>query len=498
MQPFTFLIFLAFIPIFFIIDKAKRSTFFVFLATLIFNALTTWWIWNSTDVGSVAAIVANSVLMCVPIIGYKKTKQYFGKIQSYIAFVSWWMLFEYIHLNWQLSWPWLSLGNVFASSIKTVQWYQYTGIAGGTLWILVINILLKEIVDFYIKNSRIHFKLSALVVFILVVPITFSYYLFNKENKQPTANIKVLIIQPNIDPYLKFDASNTASQIQQLLTLSQQNLDTATTLIVWPETALSSATWQNEIRSNSFYTPIFNFLESHPKVSILTGIETLKYYGTTKATATARKANDGSYYDVFNTAMLLHHNAPIELYNKSKLVPGVESMPTFLNFLAPVFEQFGGTTGGYGISDSSAVFKISPNVSVDPVICYESIYGDYVSSSIKKGANLTAIITNDGWWGNTPGHKQHLAYASLRAIETRKYIVRSANTGISAVIDNKGQIIQQLGWAKEGVLLATIPIYKGSTFYVVQGDYLYLLFSISGILLLVLFFYKLIMKRIAK
>ena len=294
------------------------------------------------------------------------------------------------------------------------------------------------------------------------------------------------MVQPNIDPYAKFEASNAIHEIQQLISLSENNLDSNTKLILWPETALSLATFQDQITKVNYYQPVMAFLQRHPNVTLLSGIETYRNYGTYQATATCRKMEDGSYMDAFNSAVYMNANNPLQIYNKSKLVPGVESMPTFLNFMGPIFEKFGGTTGGYGKSDSSKVFSLSGNPYVAaPVICYESIYGEYVSSYVKRGANIIAIITNDGWWGNTSGHKQHLQYARLRAIETRRWIARSANTGISAVIDNYGELKASQPWDKAAVIKYPVPFTSKITFYVQYGDYIYKIAGFIALLLLV-------------
>jgi apolipoprotein N-acyltransferase len=200
----------------------------------------------------------------------------------------------------------------------------------------------------------------------------------------------------------------------------------------------------------------------------------LKNYGPEKITVTARAYGNGAgYYDAYNASIALKAGVPPAYYYKSKLVPGVETLPGFLRWMAPVFEKFGGTTGGYGVQDEASVFSQpgQPYV-VAPIICYESIYGEYVSTYVKKGANLITIMTNDGWWGNTPGHKQHLQYARLRAIETRRWVARSANTGISAVIDDKGNIKETRPWAEAAVLKYSIPMLTGQTFYVRYGDVL--------------------------
>src|SRR5690606_7088837 len=99
-------------------------------------------------------------------------------------------------------------------------------------------------------------------------------------------------------------------------------------------------------------------------------------------------------------------------------------------------------------------------------------YGEFVTGYVKKGANFLAIITNDAWWSDTQGHKQHLSYASLRDIETRKSVARSANTGISAFINEKGEIVKQLGYNKKGTLTSKISVNDKETFYVKYRDYI--------------------------
>lgn len=488
-SPLTFFIFIAFVPLLFVADQTqKRNKFFgfTFLALLIWNASTTWWIWNSTDVGSVAAITANALLMCLPWWGYFIFKHKYGNKIGYISLISFWMLFEYIHLNWQLTWPWLTIGNVFAAHPEWIQWYEFTGVSGGTLWVLLINVLAYEL---WITHTQSKKSLRSKAI--LVVAVSFPYVIsglinvFHNSPSEQTDHKNVLIIQPNIDPYQKFESVSIPQQIQKLITLSEKGIDSDTQLILWPETALAAGAVQSETRNTPVYQAVFDFVNRHPNITLLTGIEDFKTYGASKETATARRTQDGMFYDAFNSAVVMKANQPLQFYNKSKLVPGVESLPTFLNFMSPLFEHFGGTTGGYGKDTAAIAFHVTGNPYIAaPIICYESIYGEYVSSYVQKGANVLAIITNDGWWGNTPGHKQHLQYARLRAIETRRFVARSANTGISAVIDEKGNIITTQPWDKMAVIKYNIPLLTGETFYVRYGDYLYKLASLISFVLL--------------
>ena len=120
----------------------------------------------------------------------------------------------------------------------------------------------------------------------------------------------------------------------------------------------------------------------------------------------------------------------------------MEGVPPWLSVFVI---DLGGSAGGLGSQPERTVFQVAevPALRVAPVICYESVYGDFVGEYVANGATLIGIITNDGWWSDSPGHSQHLQYATLRAIETRRDVARSANTGISAFINQKGEITQQ-------------------------------------------------------
>ena len=485
-SPLLPFIFIAWIPLLMVADQTPTASRFfglAFLALLIWNSGTTWWMWNSTDVGTIAAIMFNSMLMTFPWWGYFHLKKKGNPIR-YIALIAFWMCFEYIHHNWQLSWPWLTLGNVFASYPDTVQWYTYTGVQGGTVWVILMNVLLYESWLSY-QQKLFNKKIVLSILLLLSLPLLISYIIRPVLPKE-TGTDNLVIVQPNIDPYGKFNAGSGAEQIQLLLNLTKEAIDSNTRMVIWPETAMSIADWQSNISNNLYYQPVFEFSRQYPYISIVSGIETFKNYGAEKATATAREAGDGTYYDAFNASVHIRNGEVLSFYNKSKLVPGVESLPTFLNFMAPVFEQFGGTTGGYGRSESAATFAATGNQYIAaPIICYESVYGEYVGEYVKKGANILTIMTNDGWWGNTPGHKQHLQYARLRAIETRKWVARSANTGISAIIDPTGVIRVSEPWNKMSTIKYAVPVVSGETFYVQWGDYLYKLASLLSILFII-------------
>jgi apolipoprotein N-acyltransferase len=168
------------------------------------------------------------------------------------------------------------------------------------------------------------------------------------------------------------------------------------------------------------------------------------------------------------------------------LVPGVETLPWFLKFIDKWFEKFGGTTAGYAKQKERTVLAVKNGFNIAPSICYESIYGEFMSKYVRNGANLICIITNDGWWKKTPGHKQHMNYARLRAIETRTWVARSANTGISCFIDPYGTVINPQPYNTAAAIKLSVP--SGSpaskTFFVKHGDILSKIMIALSILLL--------------
>jgi apolipoprotein N-acyltransferase len=166
------------------------------------------------------------------------------------------------------------------------------------------------------------------------------------------------------------------------------------------------------------------------------------------------------------------------------LVPGVETLPWFLKFLDKWFEKFGGTTAGYAKQKERTVLAAN-EFKIAPAICYESIYGEFMSRYIRNGADLICIITNDGWWKNTPGHKQHMNYARLRAVETRTWVARSANTGISCFIDPNGKVIDPQPYnTTAAIKLAVTTAGHSKTFFVRNGDVLSKIMTGLSILLL--------------
>ncbi len=487
----TVIIFFSFIPLLWLETRIARKRKFLlltYITMLIWNISTTWWIWNASAPGAVAAFVANSFLMCLPWLGFKIVRNKLGDSIGYFSLIVFWMSFEYLHLqDWGLSWPWLTLGNVFATHPEWVQWYEYTGTSGGSLWILLVNVLLFNHLKVNTQTSNRNFKNLYSSIALLVLPILFSFLLSVHMLKSVNKN-NVVVVQPNIDPYEKISSvvGSFEGQLQKLISISEAQIDSATSLVIWPETALymESGINEEELHSNQNFllNPLWAFLRKYPNLNLFTGIESFRWLDSASKYS---KNFNGQFYEAYNSAVIIDSSGAKLFYHKSMLVPGVETLPWFLKFIDNWFAKFGGTTAGYARQPSRTVLPIKGGLIIAPSICYESIYGEYMSKYVKNGANLICIITNDGWWKNTPGHKQHMNYARLRAIETRTWVARSANTGISCFISPYGIVSQPQPYNTSGAIKMNISTLSSSkTFFVRYGDILSKIMIVLSIIIL--------------
>jgi apolipoprotein N-acyltransferase len=478
MSPLTFLVFVGFVPLLWLERQGiRRKKFFgwVYLSMLIWNVASTWWVWNASAPGAIGAFFANSLLMCLPWLGFHYLRPRLGNVIGYSSLVVFWLSFEYLHLqNWGLSWPWLTLGNVFAARTSWIQWYSITGTSGGGLWVLVVNVLLFQVIWDWRGKRKVSRRMIGWTLGALILPFVLSPMASSVSVSFGAAGPgNVVVIQPNVDPYEKISTGSFDAQLNKLIRLSDSVIDSNTVLVVWPETALynDNGFEEDHLKENYFLRPLWAFLRRHPRINLLTGIESFRVFANKHSRTAMKIPNTDKYYESYNTAAIMDSAGPETFYHKSRLVPGAEFLPPFLHFMVPVFEKFGGTEEGYtGQDERTPLVTTNHAYSIAPVVCYETQYSEFVSRYVHNGANVIAVITNDGWWGNTPGYRQHESYACMRAIENRRWVIRSANTGVSAIIDPEGRIITSRPWDQTAAFRFSVPIENGLTFYARYGD----------------------------
>ncbi len=486
MHQLTLLVFIAWIPLLIASEKTAspvRFFFMAWLSMLVWNLLTTWWVWNASPAGAAGAILVNSMLMALPWMAYRFCTKYCGKTPGSISLIVFWLTWEYFHFNWELSWPWLTLGNALATHPGWVYWYSVTGVAGGSAWIVSINLAAWRA----LRNSGYHgepfFRLKTVLHFVppamlKITPLLLSLFMRPANNEGISA--EVVVLQPNVEAYTEKFNTPPDVLLSRMIALTDTALTPATQLVVWPETALPLQAWEDELSDQTEIQRLKNWINAKGNLAIVTGVDSYKRYAIALAPSgfSARKLNDGTVYEAFNSAMFYTREMQdsLQLYHKSKLVPGVETLPSWLGFMSSLFDSFGGISGSLGRSDSAVVFRANEMpLRPAPIICYESVYGDYVADYVRRGANLITIITNDGWWGDTPGYKQHMQYGVLRALETHRWVARSANTGISCFITPDGSVLQPQPWNTAAAIRQTVYVSDRQTFYVRFGDWLSML-----------------------
>jgi len=484
---FPILLFLAFVPLLLAerqlrLSEVKRKGLKIFglsyVTFVIWNAITTSWLRFADPFGAGFAVFVNAALMALIFLIYHKYAKRQSINRSLLFLVVLWISFEKLHLGWEFSWPWLNLGNGFSEYISLVQWYEYTGTFGGTLWVWILNaILFKGVLSYQDDKSKQVLKSLLLkCAGLIIVPIIISLAIYSTYSHEGET-VNVIALQPNIDPYSEKYNMTNLKFAELFFELSNSKITDSTDFIIAPETFLAESIRIPEFRNSLLKSKMKRYVNDYPNVNLLTGISFIDTFSDPKRIR--KETNQYSktlWYDDYNSAILINSSNTVQQYNKSKLVVGVENFP-YQDILKPILGDalidLGGTVAMKTTQDYRSVFTSSNSkFKVAPIICYESVYGEFVSGYVRNEANFLAIVTNDAWWNLTQGHKQHLSYAKLRAVETRRDIVRSANTGISAIINAKGDITSSIPYGEKGALSGQIITNDKMTFYVMAGDYI--------------------------
>ena len=454
--------------------ESRRETFAMMgwaaLSFALWNIFSIWWVWNATPAGPIAATICSTWWSLLAFMIYHIASKHASKSLAYILFVTSWIAGEYLYTQAPaLSFPWLVLGNGFADDAWAVQWYEYTGVFGGSLWVLVVNILAFESCLTMSKKAWVATMLAVIVPIVASIAIHYKY----EPNGKVYASLPkmtVSVTQPNIPCYEKFSIPAEQQQ-NNLLELLAEAPDSAE-FVLMPETALAEMVNDRQPDNSHMVNRIADYLQNEkPSTMVVSGSETMRLYGNVKGSETARRR--GVYYlDIYNSSLGIDSASKVQIHHKGKLVVGVETIPMWLRRAGEKFAiDLGGTFGQLGVGKEQKPFCHNDK-KVAPAICYEGLYGDHMAEFVRNGAEALFVVSNDGWWGNTLGHKYLFKFCRLRAIELRRDVARSANTGVSGFITMQGEDIQSLGWDKRGVLTSDIRLNQKQTIYAKYGDYI--------------------------
>lgn len=507
----TFLVFVAWLPLLHAerlhdertVGRRRAFVPYVLFAVFIWNAACSWWFFGVSEplgtrmVSGLAPMTVNSLLMLIPWWLKRVTRRIAGGHIAAIAFIAYWLAFERLHHGWDLQWPWFSIGNVFGMQPHWIQWYEVTGMLGGSLWVLLVNFFLDRAITAWRVARRPVLVNASVVAVLLIVPPSASLWRFNTIRANDGPAIEAVVVQPCIDPYTeKFGGVDPMRQLDRMLDLAAGAMTDTTALVVMPETALQEGAyvdmsgeepvyhglWENDIGRARSTIRLKRFQAEHPRAALLTGMSAdMLYPRGEEPPPSARPLfraeglppGEQRWFESYNAALFMPAEGAVEVYNKSKLVAGVELMPfeSVLGYLGDFAVDLGGVSGSLGRQQEREVL-VDPasGIKVVPAICYESVFGEHVAAHVRNGGNLIAVITNDAWWGDTPGYRQHLTFSVIRAIEMRRDVVRSANTGISCFVDRKGVIHQPTAWWVPTAERRIVHLSDERTFFVRHGD----------------------------
>jgi apolipoprotein N-acyltransferase len=373
-----------------------------------------------------------------------------------------WVTLEYLRTEYITEFPWCLLGYTQYENLHLIQISNISGVYGLSFLIVLVNALIYRLVPAFQdeetkkRNGSMRWEM-VLTALLIIGTLGYGHHQWIErpdENGSQKA-IRVVIVQGNIDQSLKWDPSYQSKTLETYTRLTRESFDFLPELIVWPETSVPFY-----FQDNTQLSTEVTAMATESGAALIFGSPAYK-----------RIYGDVSYY---NRAYLVSPDETLpQHYDKVHLVPFGEYVPfkhllSFVNRMVPAAGDF------------AEGEKITPlnhkNLSLGTLICFEAIFPKISRIHTQKGANILINITNDAWFGKTSAPYQHLAMAVYRAVENRRPLIRSANTGFSALIGPHGKIFAQGGLFREETLRGRIPISNTTpTFYTRFGD----LFAVS-------------------
>lgn len=477
-------------------QKYQSTAFFSYLVPgfVIFTILTLGWIRAVSLVAALCVIMTVALLMSFTLWLSHFIRLRKGSLPGFISLVVFWLSLEFLFLRINIFSPWINLGNGLSKDILFIQWYEVTGSAGGTLWILISNLLLFQFIKRLSLENRKRTLYLSLWLAVIILPAVISLIRYKTIKVSGSDENEFVVVQPNYDPYSEKFTIPIEKQIEKVIVMAESMCSDNTDWLVAPETIIYEPVDEKDLSGNKYISMIKSFAEKRPSVNVVAGMVSFMSTGTgadqeTGYNNTLQPSQVSKKY--FNSAFKINAGEDIEIYHKSKLVPAFEYIPSgrVMEFISRFLPVLGGTNRGYSTQEERTCFVNSDkSQKVAPVICYESVYGEYITDYIKKGAGAIFIITNDGWWKNTNGYKHHFSYASLRAIETRRPVVRAANTGVSCLVDIRGKATMKTKWWESAAIKGTFFSETRITQYVRSGDFLMVISNFLSVIILTLFF----------
>ncbi|NOQ46153.1 MAG: apolipoprotein N-acyltransferase [Desulfobulbaceae bacterium] len=371
-----------------------------------------------------------------------------------------WVGLDYLRGTLMTGFPWMDLGYGLYGQPQLIQAADLGGHHLITFSLVLCNGLIVAIIDRQHSHVRWNIRLERRVLLAAGCFLVFvgGYSLLRYQVMPSVAaralQAEVAVVQGNIDQKEKWTPGKKAETVETYRTLSRRALaDKTTELLVWPETALP------------FY-PQLDPLAA--QVTDFTRRENVWLLTGAPAFTRGEYAADGEgKIDYFNSALLINPSGEVAgRYSKQHLVPFGEYVPlrSYLPFLEPLVVSVGDFTAG-----SSSRPLVMERMKLGVLICFESIFPEIARNEAANGANLLVNLTNDAWYGRSSAPYQSMSMAVFRAVETKRSLIRAANTGISGFVDPSGNILKKTGLFEETFVSARVPILEKQTVFTRSG-----------------------------
>jgi len=458
------------------------------MAMLLFCLITLWWVSLATLVGGILTVFIQSLFSTVPFLAFYYFRKKAGFRFALLALPFVWTGWEWAYMQQDLSLGWLTFGNSQANLLWMVQYADVTGVWGISFWLVTFNVLALLLVrggeSFAVKAG-----IAMVITPMIVVPVLYARQIFRNTSLNATSpEVRVALVQPNIDPHEKWAGLGPAQTLSRLYRLTGQAVgEERPELIIWPETAIP---FSIRLPENKPYMDSVNRMVERWNTPLLTGFPDEEPVMPHSASNEAVAASGGDYA-AYNASMLLRPaDGAIQIYHKMRLVPFGERVPYMEYF--PWLERLNFSMSGISSwqkgREATVMHFTSRDghpVSMANIICYESIFPGQVSQFVRNGAQFLTLVTNDGWYGTSYGPWQHAAIGRLRCIENRRAMARCANTGVTLFYDTCGRSYAETPWWQQSVLIAAAPLEDRITFYTAYADLVpQVCLGISGLLAL--------------
>lgn len=446
--PTGFLAFFVFVFLWRVLDEvesggqaAKLGYLWGFVST--FGSL--WWVFKPTLPGMIGLVLFLSLFG-----GFYAFLHWFllQRLKRWTIILSpfLWVAIEYIRSSGKLGFGWLNMCYSQTMYPPLIQIAELVGCFGVSLWIVLINACIYFILS---KSDKLRFAVAIMIAAALFFG-NLIYGMIKLHQPIEGTPIHIAILQGNVDPYVKWTRSFKEKNMELYAGMLRSLTSSGVVLAILPETATAC---YHKIEPATM-EPLYAAIRS-TKIPVFTG--TLEFDAT----------NPERY---FNSAVMFDSVAnEVGTYSKMQLVPFSEYIPLQdkYKFLRKI--NFGGSHFSRG--EKATIFAID-GAKFGALICYESLFGWISREFRKSGAQFLVNITNDGWFGNTPGPYQHAYFNVMRAVECRCGVARSANTGVSMIIDPMGRIVRKIPIFTRGILVYDVIATDIITPYVRMGDWI--------------------------